>query len=291
MEAMGGSENFLERYCDGHSRGASNGIELNQKLRKIGYIRREKKDVLLELPEKQRSVQVLEIDNAEEYKRAEKNFIDWLRGHVAKNPDAFDGDEGDDSLEAKTSLAVGKAGAAKKIVQLNHLKRLAMQGMLENAKAWIEDFIESGQKLIVFCHHIEAQQQVFQLFKDVAVWTRSAAGPQAAVHAFQTNENVKIIVCSLQADNAGHTLTASSNVVFLELGWTPTIHDQATDRAHRIGQRDSVTAWYLIAKGTVYEKIINLIESKRAIVEAATSGKSSTSQKSIVSQLLQQMAA
>lgn len=291
MEAMGGSDYFFRYYCDGYSRGANHLKELNTRLRKVGYLRREKEEVLLELPPKQRSIQVLEIDNEPEYQRAEKDFINWLKGYVRTNPHAFEGAEDDDSIEAKEAVAIGRAGGAEKLVQLNYLKRLAMQGMLENAKAWIEDFIESGQKLVVFCHHIEAQQQVYGLFEDVAVWTMASAGPQAAVEAFQKDPAVKIIVCSLKADSTGHTLTAASNVVFIELGWTPTIHEQASDRVHRIGQRDSVTAWYLIAKGTVYERIVNLIEGKRAVVEAATSGKDSKSNGSVMRDLLKQMAA
>lgn len=290
MEAMGGSEFFYDRYCNRNSKGAQNLIELHNRLRRTCYIRREKKQVLTELPEKIRSIIPFEIDNMPEYKRAENEFINWLKGHVAKNPNAFAAVEGDDSIEAKTASAVGRASGAEELVKINYLKRLAMQGMLENAKAWIEDFIESGQKLIVFCHHIEAQQQIFQLFKDVAVWTHSSAGPQAAVQAFQSDERVKIIICS-SGDTDGHTLTAASNVAFLELWWTSTKHDQATDRAHRIGQRDSVTAWYLIAKGTIYERIINLLESKRTIVDAATNGRESLSEKSIIRDLLQQMAA
>jgi SNF2 family DNA or RNA helicase len=293
MEALGGSSYFYQYFCNADTRGAGNMPELNSKLRKIGYIRREKKDVLTELPPKQRSIQMLEIDNMTEYKKAESDFIAWLKGEVQRNPDAFQSDDGEDdqTIEQKADKVANKAQAAEQIVQLNHLKRLAMRGMLENAKAWIEDFIESGQKLIVFCHHIEAQRQVYELFKDVAVWTRASAGPQVAVDTFQKNPRVKVIVCSLMADNAGHTLTAASNVVFLELGWTPTIHEQATDRAHRIGQRDSVTAWYLIAKGTIYERIIALIDSRRSVVEAATSGTNGKMGKSITSELFKQLTA
>lgn len=71
----------------------------------------------------------------------------------------------------------------------------------------------------------------------------------------------------------GLTLTAASNVAFVELGWTPAIHEQATDRCHRIGQEsDSVTASYLLAENTIDEQIAALIEAKRAVVDAATDG-------------------
>ena len=62
----------------------------------------------------------------------------------------------------------------------------------------------------------------------------------------------------------GITLTRASNVAFLELEWTPAMHDQAEDRCHRIGQRDAVTAWYLLAADTIDETMARLIQRKRA---------------------------
>jgi SNF2 family DNA or RNA helicase len=71
----------------------------------------------------------------------------------------------------------------------------------------------------------------------------------------------------------GITLTRASNVAFLELEWTPAMHDQAEDRCHRIGQRDAVTAWYLLAAETIDETMARLIQSKRAVVAAVTDGR------------------
>jgi SNF2 family DNA or RNA helicase len=62
-------------------------------------------------------------------------------------------------------------------------------------------------------------------------------------------------------------------VAFLELEWTPAIHDQAEDRCHRIGQRDAVTAWYLLAADTIDETMAELIQRKREIVGAVTDGR------------------
>ena len=74
----------------------------------------------------------------------------------------------------------------------------------------------------------------------------------------------RLIVCSLKAAGVGLTLTAASDVAFVEFGWTPGDMDQAEDRAHRIGQRDSVTAWYLMAPGeTIDTDMMTLIASKR----------------------------
>ena len=69
-------------------------------------------------------------------------------------------------------------------------------------------------------------------------------------------------------------MTRATNVAFLDLEWTPAMHDQAEDRLHRIGQRDAVTAWYLLAAESIDETMARLIERKRAIVAAVTDGRS-----------------
>jgi SNF2 family DNA or RNA helicase len=79
-------------------------------------------------------------------------------------------------------------------------------------------------------------------------------------------------VCSLRAASQGITLTRASNVAFLELDWTPARHDQAEDRLHRIGQRDAVTAWYLLAPNTIDETMAQILERKRGVISAVTEG-------------------
>ena len=82
-----------------------------------------------------------------------------------------------------------------------------------------------------------------------------------------------MIVCSLEVAGQGLTLTRASSVAFLELDWTPARHDQAEDRCHRIGQRDAVNAYYLLAAETVDETIARLLERKRAVIGAVTDGR------------------
>lgn len=294
MGAVGGSEHFYEYFCQSDRRGSAHLDELNALLRKTCYIRRLKKDVLGDLPAKQRAYVDLDIENAEEYNRAKNDILGWLKAEVARRPEAFNADPDalvhDGTVKEKQDYVARKAQAALGLVKINHLKQIAVMGMLEPAKMWIEDFLESGEKLIVFADHIEVQRQVYHLFKDLAVWTRSGAGPQTAVDAFQNDPKTRLIVCSQKADNAGHTLTAASNVCHIEPGWTPTIHDQCDDRAHRIGQKDSVTGWYLRAMGTIYEDIYELLDERRKIVNDATNGTlTAGQQQSILSQLVKKI--
>jgi SNF2 family DNA or RNA helicase len=96
---------------------------------------------------------------------------------------------------------------------------------------------------------------------------------EAAIEAFQDPSGPSLIVGATRVAAQGITLARASNVAFLELEWTPAMHDQAEDRCHRIGQRDAVTAWYLLAAGTIDETMARLIQSKRAHVAAVTDGR------------------
>jgi SNF2 family DNA or RNA helicase len=96
---------------------------------------------------------------------------------------------------------------------------------------------------------------------------------EATVRAFQEPDGPQLIVCATRVAAQGITLTRASNVCFLELEWTPAMHDQAEDRCHRMGQRDAVTAWYLLAADTIDETMAKLIQAKRVHVAAVTEGR------------------
>ena len=98
------------------------------------------------------------------------------------------------------------------------------------------------------------------------------------MQAFQDPDGPQLILCSTRVGAQGITLTRASNVAFLDLEWTPAIHDQAEDRCHRIGQEDAVTAWYLLAAETIDETMIELIARKRGIVNAVTDGRTDESE-------------
>ena len=93
----------------------------------------------------------------------------------------------------------------------------------------------------------------------------SAANKQAAVDAFQNSPDVRLIICSIKAAGVGLTLTAASDVAFVELAWTYADCCQCEDRAHRIGQKDNVTCYYLLGRGTIDHAIYSLIHRKKSI--------------------------
>ena len=140
--------------------------------------------------------------------------------------------------------------------------------------AWIEDFLASEEPLVVFAGHREIQDRLVERFPDALhlLGRDSIGAREAAVQAFQAGKS-QLLVCATRVGGQGITLTHASNVAFLDLEWTPAMHDQAEDRCHRIGQHDAVTAWYLLAAQTIDETMLELIERKRKVVDAVTDGR------------------
>ena len=245
-----------------NSAGSRSEERLHWHLRRRCFVRRLKADVLPQLPAKRQVVVPVSLDNEREYRLAEEDVIAWLRSQP------LDLDE----LDAKIAAAL----RAERLAQLGTLQRLAARGKLHAALHWIDDFLASGEPLVVFARHREVQDAVIARFPDAAhlIGSDALAAREATVRDFQRDDGPQLIVCATRVAAQGITLTRASNVCFLELEWTPAMHDQAEDRCHRIGQRDAVTAWYLLAADTIDETMATLIGHKRAHVSAVTEGRS-----------------
>jgi SWI/SNF-related matrix-associated actin-dependent regulator of chromatin subfamily A-like protein 1 len=234
---------------------------LHWHLRRHCFVRRLKSEVLPQLPAKRQVVVPVALNNESEYRLAEDDVIKWLRAQPLDLK----------VLDAKIAAAL----RAERLAQLTTLQRLAARGKLAAALTWIHDFLASGEALVVFARHVEVQQAVVEHFPH-ALHLFGADSPVAreqAIAAFQDPDGPALIVCATRVAAQGITLTRASNVCFLELEWTPAIHDQAEDRCHRIGQRDAVTAWYLLAAETIDETMARLIQRKREVVDAITDGR------------------
>jgi len=244
-------------------RGELSEERLHWHLRRRCFVRRLKSEVLPQLPAKRQVVVPVALSNAREYRLAEEDVIAWLRSQPL------------DLRELQARIAATLR--AERLAQLGTLQRLAARGKLAAALSWIGDFLQSGEPLVVFARHVEIQEAVLARFPDAAhlLGRDSIAARDAAVGAFQSAEGPQLLVGATRVAAQGITLTRASNVAFLELEWTPAMHDQAEDRCHRIGQHDAVTAWYLLAAGTIDETMAALIQRKRGIVAAVTDGRRS----------------
>lgn len=255
-------------------------VRLHWHLRARCFARRLKADVLPQLPPKTRSVVPIELDNESEYRLAEQDVVAWLRSRPLDLRE----------LDAKVAAAL----RAERLVRLSALKLLAARGKLHAALAWIHDFCSSGERLVVFAGHREIQRAVAERFPSALhiLGEDTHAARDASLRSFQAADasDNQLIICSIEVAGQGLTLTRASNVAFLELDWTPAKHDQAEDRLHRIGQRDAVNAWYLLAAGTIDETIARLLERKRAIIGAVTDGRPEDDE-AIVDALARELAA
>ncbi len=303
LDEFGGFWKFATRYCGAHRTrfgldmsGSQNLPELHEKLRSICYIRRNKADVLTELPEKSRQIIELDITNRRKYNKAESDLIDYLRNEISVNKEFVESisglskEEQDKAKKEWHLQKIQKAEAAEHLVRINELKKLVVEGKLEETKSWISDTIESGEKLVVFANHVSVVKELSEYFKCNKIdGSVSSEDRDKFVQDFQENENTKLIVINLAAGKEGLTLTAASKLAFVELGWTPGEHDQAEDRIHRIGQKNTANIYYLIGKNTIDNEIFDLISAKREITDSVNKGLNSTNSVSIMSELISKL--
>jgi len=237
---------------------------LHWHLRAHCYVRRTKAQVLPQLPAKRTVTLPVALTNEAEYRLAERDVIAWLQTLPLDLR----------TLEAKVAAAL----RAERLVRLNHLRRLVAAGKLRAALTWIDDWRASGEPLVVFADHVEVQRAVLDRHPNAAhvLGDDDPRAREAAVRAFQAGDGPGLIVCSLRAAGQGITLTRASNVAFLELDWTPARLAQAEDRCHRMGQADAVTAWYLLAPGTIDMAMAGVLEHKRGVIGAVTDGQAAT---------------
>lgn len=250
---------------------------LHWHLRRRCFIRRLKREVLPQLPDKRQVVVPVALDNEREYRLAERDIVAWLREQPLDLHE----------LDAKIAATL----RAQRLAQLTALQRVAARGKVHTALTWIHDFLASEEPLVVFCRHVDIQESVLERFPHAlhVLGRDSIEQREAAVHAFQDPAGPQLIVCATRVAAQGITLTRASNVCFLEQEWTPALHDQAEDRCHRIGQKDAVTAWYLLAANTIDETMATVLARKRGIIDAVTDGRSREDEESVVEAVLRSL--
>ena len=244
LSDFGGRGKFLAQYGENE-----NLSELSDKLYDTCMIRREKAKVLTELPDKQRTDLYVEISNRDEYDLAAADLAAYLREYTEC-----------------TDREIRRKMRMEALVKFMTLRSLASKGKVKQATDFIKNFLANGKPLIVFCSLKEIVKALQKQFPDAVRVTGddNTAEKQAAVDAFQSGE-AQLIICSIKAAGVGLTLTASSNVAFVEFPWTYADCCQCEDRAHRIGQKNNVNCYYLIGRSTIDPVLYNIIHKKRSI--------------------------
>lgn len=253
LKMFGGEAGFKTRYCEGGA-GASNLKELNYLLNKNCFFRREKHDVLKDLPAKVRQTIYCDITNEDHYNKIQNDFKKFLQENDFSNAD------------------IRKKMKSEVIVKIMMLLQVSAMGKLEAAKEYIDEVLDSGEKIVVFCRHKIVVDELCNIYSQAVRVTGSEneEQKQASIDSFQKNPNTNIIIGSHKAAGVGLTLTASSEVLFLELPWTFADLEQCEDRCHRMGQLNSVRCTSLLGENTLDKWLYDLIMEKKQIADAVT---------------------
>ena len=264
---LGNRADFRDRYETPLLNGA--GGELWSRLsRRIGpyLLRRRKQDVLADLPDK--IEQVLEVELSEAQRATYAKLQDAARAQV-------------DRLNDK-----GQAGAARMRV-LTALLRLrqaccdlrllgasgedtAVSAKLAALRELLGESIDGGHRVLVFSQFTTMLDLIESALEaDGVSFCRldgSTKDRGAVVEKFQTDASISVFLISLKAGGVGLNLTAADTVIHFDPWWNPAVEAQATDRAHRIGQKNVVTSIKLIARGTIEERVLQLQQRKRELL-------------------------
>ncbi|HOR36675.1 MAG TPA: SNF2-related protein [Polyangiaceae bacterium] len=148
-------------------------------------------------------------------------------------------------------------------------------GKLMALRELVEECVAGGHKVLVFSQFVSMLHLIRKVLDGDAVKYEYLDGStkdrSAAVERFQMDPTISVFLISLKAGGTGLNLTAADTVIHFDPWWNPAVEDQATDRAHRIGQTRVVTTYRLMAEGTIEEKILQLKAKKRELVSAVLS--------------------
>lgn len=268
---------FRNRYCDPQTdaygtkyNGASNVEELHELL--VGcMLRRTKSEVMKDLPPKVMEVVPLEVNDSD------------LDAYYEEERSVF----------SEETVKGEKESARNKVA---HLLRTAYALKEKSLMAWVEDFLESGKKLLLFAWHRSVVEVLYDTLKDyhpaIIYGGMSTGEREEARTKFINDPKCRVIVANIQAGGVGIDgfQEVCSDVAFAEFSHTPNYHRQAEDRLHRSGQKTSVTSYYLVAPGTVDMDAIEVLDARAKMLDGVLDGKE-TATTDLLTELLERRGA
>jgi SWI/SNF-related matrix-associated actin-dependent regulator 1 of chromatin subfamily A len=242
----------VKTRASGKPIGTKNDKELRNSMR-CYFLRRLKSDVLKDLPPKLYQDHYVEITNRKDYDEAEAHTVEWIAQH-----------EG----EHRASIAARAIFLAK----LNVLRQLCIKGKIDALKEIIENLKEQNKKAIIFSNYKEILTTLkFKLGKSAVLYTGDNPD-QESIDKFQNDENTRWFLTTIKKGGVGLNLTECDTVIFIDLPWTPGDRDQATDRAHRIGQKNNVTVISVLGENTIDDMIVEILRTKQEIISKIVDG-------------------
>jgi superfamily II DNA or RNA helicase len=163
-----------------------------------------------------------------------------------------------------------------RLLKLDDVNPANASGKLDMFGELLEEVIDGGHRLLVFSQFVGMltllKEKLTAEGIEFCYLDGSTTDRAGVVERFQTNAAIPVFLISLKAGGVGLNLTGADTVVHFDPWWNPAVEDQATDRAHRIGQTKIVTSYKLITRNTVEEKILTLQNRKREIIQATIGG-------------------
>ncbi len=247
---LGSFKEFCEYFCYVNEKGKAIVLEnkrasLRNELQKHVMLRRKKSDVLKELKDKVRYKEVIDADT------------DYYFGELGKIWTKLE----EEQKNAET--AFDKSASYQRAIQSE--RQIAGIAKLPHVINFVKNIMEIEESVVVFCHHKVIHKLLHERLEEFSpvsiIGGQSDKTRQEQIDKFQRGES-KLMIAGLRAGNVGINLTRAKYVIFAELDWSPAIHRQAEDRLHRIGQKNTVFAYYLIGNGTLDDHVANILVDK-----------------------------
>ena len=280
---------FEKRYCNAwaapwgwDNSGESNLHELQERLRLSFMVRRNKEEVLPDLPPKRR--QIIEIPADTATKRLIKAEIDGVRNLLALYETDLDDHEqvlslvsdkkkfhfldGSNLDEQAKKLTTDRQYAFQEIAEIRKELAIAKAPIVNE---FVSNLMDAEEKVLLFCYHKDVAAHFKESYPDCGFITGMTPTKkrQPEVDRFQDDPKCNPFIGGITAAGVGYTLTASDKPVFAEITWVPSQLEQAEDRAWRIGQVNSVLAYYLLFAGSLETQMMNTCVRKMGIVNQA----------------------
>jgi superfamily II DNA or RNA helicase len=270
---LGTAKDFRERYelPIAKEKNAEAQARLARRLRPF-MLRRLKRDVAADLPAKIEQVSFCELTS--DQRGVYQQILEASRKEIL----ATVGEQGlakSRMLVLTTLLRLRQICCDLRLLKLENVNPANASGKLEMFGELLEEVIDGGHRVLVFSQFVSMltllkerleAEKIEYCYLDGATTDRGAV-----VEKFQTSA-VPVFLISLKAGGVGLNLTGADTVIHFDPWWNPAVEDQATDRAHRIGQTKVVTNYKLITRDTVEEKILLLQNRKREIIQATIGG-------------------
>jgi len=269
---LGSRQDFKDRYETPLLNGerGSLWVRLSRRIQPY-FLRRLKRDILTELPDK--IEQIIEIELSDEQKAAYTQLQQAARAQIDQLGEQ--GQTGPARMRVLTALLRLRQACC----DLRLLGSPAKESGYASAKltALLEllgESIDGGHRALVFSQFTSMLDLIGEALDDLGIiYCRldgSTKNREEVVTRFQTDATVPVFLISLKAGGVGLNLTAADTVIHYDPWWNPAVEAQATDRAHRIGQKNVVTSIKLIARDTVEERVLKMQEKKRELLDGMT---------------------